>query len=151
MDKKDLKILKNLHKNIRPSYSKISKELGITENAVKYRINKLTKSGVVKGYFADIASHALGINIRVIFMLNVKSHDYNNSINKLKSYPEIAKIYRCSGTYSLICTGFFSDNEELVRFLDRKLLKELPVSTWIEHIVLKPYKETFFGGNMINI
>lgn len=150
MDKTDKKILKLLNKNLRPRYSKISKDLGITENAIKYRINKLQKAGIVRGYFADISAKACGKNITVYFMINVKASEYKNSIKKLKEYSEISKIYRCSGQYSLLCSGFFDDDKAMVDFLDSKLLKDLPITTWIETIILQPYKETNFSGDMIS-
>ena len=150
MNKKDLKILKIMKDNVRMPYSKIAKRMGMTENAVKYRIKKMEKAGVIKGYFMNLSSKMLGKEKRVIFQMNVKPAQFSNSIKILEGYKEIAEIYRCSGQYSIICTGFFKDEEDLVNFLDRRLLKELPVTTWVEHIILMPYKETFFNVDMLD-
>lgn len=149
MDKTDRKILRGLNGNLRPRYSMLARTLGLTENAIKYRINKMKKAGIIRGYFADLSAKECGKNITVYFMINVKANEYKSAIKQLKQYTEISKIFRCSGQYSLICTGFFDNDEALVRFLDNKLLKDLPITNWIEHIVLKPYKEKHFEGDMI--
>ena len=144
MNKKDLKILNILKKNVRQPYSKIAKELGMTENAIKYRIKKMEKEEIIKGYFMDLASKAFGKNMRVMLMINVSPSEVLSSIKKLLSYQEISKVYRCAGQYSLLCSGFFKGKEDFVKFMDTKLLAELPVTNWTEYIILQPYKETFF-------
>ena len=42
------------------------------------------------------------------------------------------------------------DNEQLNDFLNRKLLVEVPVTDWAEHIILKSYKNDEFNVKMIS-
>ena len=72
-----------------------------------------------------------------------------SSLRKLAHYHEFTKVYRCSGEYSIVCIGFFNDNEHLEEFLNKKMLVEIPVTNWAEHIVLKRYKNDEFNIKMI--
>ena len=149
MDKKDLKILKLLSQDVRKKYSKIAKEIGVTENAIKYRIKRLEKQGIIKNYCLNLNAKELGKNTRVIFMINIKPQDFPEALRKLETYKEISAIFRCAGEYSIICMGFFDDKEKLVEFLDNKLLIDLPIRTWAEQIILKTHKEKPFNTDML--
>ncbi|GBF09650.1 HTH-type transcriptional regulator LysM, partial [Aeropyrum pernix] len=50
LDEKDLKLLSILKRNSRTSYSYIARELGITESAVRKRIKRLVRLGVVRRF-----------------------------------------------------------------------------------------------------
>lgn len=145
MDKKDEKILNLLTKNVRPRYSHIAKEMKMTENAVKYRIKKMENAGIIKSYFPELSSKKLGKMLTVIFLLNIEPQKLAESLKILKSYKELTWIDRCSGEFSLHCKGYFNTNEDMLEFMDKKLLKEVPVTAWKEFVVLKPIKEKFFG------
>jgi DNA-binding Lrp family transcriptional regulator len=60
IDSRDLRILAELDLNARTTNSEIAKKLGMTSNAVKYRVDNLEESGVIKGYDALIDAPALG-------------------------------------------------------------------------------------------
>lgn len=50
IDYKDLKILKILSRNSRSEYKELSRKLGLTANAIKYRIKNLENGGVIERY-----------------------------------------------------------------------------------------------------
>jgi len=53
LDHVDLQILKLLKENARMPYAKLAEELGISESAVRKRIKKLRKAGVIKKFTID--------------------------------------------------------------------------------------------------
>ncbi len=149
LDKKDFALLRMLDTNVRVPIATIAEQLGITENAVRYRIQRLKTRGYLKGYSLKLSSSQFGKNIQVVFSVNVRPDSLASSLKKLASYHEFTKVYRCSGEYSIVCIGFFNDNEHLEEFLNRKMLVEIPVTDWAEHIVLKRYKNEEFNMRMI--
>jgi DNA-binding Lrp family transcriptional regulator len=60
VDKTDLKILKILSENARAEYSELSKKLGLTANAIKYRIKNLEKSKIISYYTISVDASKLG-------------------------------------------------------------------------------------------
>lgn len=58
IDSKDIAILKEIKNNSRLTYEHIGRKVGLTRNAVKYRINAMEKNKVIAGYkiFVDYKS-----------------------------------------------------------------------------------------------
>src|SRR3989338_7679730 len=111
MDRKNIEMLKILNKNARTPVSVIARAIGLTENAVKYRIERLEKGGYIKGYRPSLSSKKFGKNLNVVFLINVKPDSVVESMKILAKYRELTKVYRCAGQYSIVCVGFFSDDE----------------------------------------
>ena len=149
LDKKDLHLLQILDKDVRISIATIAPQLELTENAIRYRIERLKTKGYLKGYSLKLSSSHFGKNIQVVFSINVRPDSLALSLNKLTGYNELTKVYRSSGEYSIVCIGFFNDNEHLEEFLNKRMLIEIPVTDWAEHIVLKRYKNDEFNIKMV--
>ncbi|MCX6750636.1 MAG: winged helix-turn-helix transcriptional regulator [Candidatus Pacearchaeota archaeon] len=60
LDQVDINLLKSISKNSREEYTKLSKKLNLTANAIKNRIKNLEKSGIIKGYTISIDYKKLG-------------------------------------------------------------------------------------------
>lgn len=149
LDKKDLTLLRMLDADARVPIATIARQLRLTENAIRYRMERLKTRGHLKGYSLKLSSSHFGKNIQVVFSINVRPDSLASSLKKLSHYHEFTKVYRCSGEYSIVCIGFFNDNEHLEEFLNKKMLIEIPVTDWAEHIVLKRYKNDEFNIKMI--
>ncbi|MBS3124361.1 Lrp/AsnC family transcriptional regulator [Candidatus Woesearchaeota archaeon] len=149
LDKRDLTLLRMLDSDARVPIATIARQLRLTENAIRYRMERLKTRGYLKGYSLKLSSSHFGKNIQVVFSINVRPDSLASSLKKLSCYHEFTKVYRCSGEYSIVCIGFFNDNEHLEEFLNRKMLVEIPVTNWAEHIVLKRYKNDEFNIKMI--
>src|SRR3989344_5483488 len=149
LDKRDLTLLRMLDADARVPIATIARQLRLTENAIRYRMERLKTKGYLKGYSLKLSSSHFGKNIKVVFSINVRPDSLALSLNKLTGYNELTKVYRSSGEYSIVCIGFFNDNEHLEEFLNKKMLVEIPVTDWAEHIVLKRYKNDEFNIKMI--
>jgi DNA-binding Lrp family transcriptional regulator len=60
VDKTDLKILYYLDLDARRPYSTIAKRLGISNDAVQYRVTRMQKEGVIRGFYTVIDPSLLG-------------------------------------------------------------------------------------------
>lgn len=149
VDKKDFFILRMLDTDARVSIAAIAQQLKLTENTIRYRIERLKIKGYLKGYFPKLSASRFGKDMQVVFSMNVRPDAFASSLQKLTSYEVFTKVYRCSGEYSIVCIGFFNDKEHLEEFLNTRLLAEIPVTDWAEHIVLKRYKNDEFNIKMI--
>ncbi|MBI2666279.1 Lrp/AsnC family transcriptional regulator [Candidatus Woesearchaeota archaeon] len=149
LDKKDLAFLRMLDVDARVPIATVARQLKLTENAIRYRMERLKIRGYLKGYYPKLSSSRFGKNIQVVFSINVRPDSLASSLKKLSDYHEFTKVYRCSGEYSIVCIGFFNDNEHFEEFLNKKMFLEIPVTDWAEHIVLKRYKNDEFNVKMI--
>ena len=60
LDKKDRKLLYELDCNSRQSVQQLSKKIGLSKDAVKYRLNKLIKNNIIKSFNAVVDTGKLG-------------------------------------------------------------------------------------------
>ncbi len=116
-DEKNLKIISLLEKDFRMSIAEIARFLSISHNAVKYRLNKLYKEGVISSYPCFLNAEKFGKRIQVIFLFDFPSESLNDAIVRLSGYDEIAKIFRTSGLYPVVAVGLFESKEELSSFI----------------------------------
>jgi len=118
----DRRIIELLQNNSRTTVADMAREIGeLTENAIRYRIERLETEGYIAEYTVRLNPKKFGKNIIVIFSLNVMPQDINASLDSLKSIDYITEIYLTAGDFSIIAIGYFDDNQELTRFVTEKL------------------------------
>lgn len=72
VSKVDNKILEILQQDVRTPISKIAKEVGLSENGVRYRLEKLEKEGYIKSYTILLNPRKFGKKLLAIFNLEVE-------------------------------------------------------------------------------
>lgn len=122
LDDIDRKIIKLLQDNSRITVAEIARDIGeLTENAIRYRIDKLESEGYISDYTIRLNPKKFGKNIIAIFNLNVLPQDINGALKYLKSMDYITEIYLTAGDFSIIAIGYFDDNKAITRFITENL------------------------------
>ncbi len=102
LDQLDRKILSKLLANGRESIANLSKNIGLSRTAVSERINRMEKTGVIKGYSAQIR---IGNGTRTItsyLMITCMLGEKNNVVAALKDIPEIRSTSVVGGAVDII-------------------------------------------------
>lgn len=118
LDEKDRKILRILVSNSRTPFSKIARELGLSEASIYVRIRKLEKIGVLKGYTASIDLTKLGYSTRALIMLKLSPERYREAISRIKVFPNTIDVYEITGEFHVIIKVVARSNEELSQLID---------------------------------
>ncbi len=145
VSKKDILILSILQEGARTPVSEIAKQVGLSENGVRYRLDKLEEEGYIKNYVVLLNPKKFGKNTFAIFNLEMEPKKMKAGINKLRSMEEFTRIYQTTGQYSIKAFGLFDDDEDLTNFINEKLLTELPVRNYSVEIVTKNIKDTIYN------
>ncbi|MEM4238336.1 MAG: Lrp/AsnC family transcriptional regulator, partial [Nitrososphaerota archaeon] len=135
------KILEILQEDGRASYSRIARQLNISEAAVYSRITRLMKEGVIKGFSAIVDESKLGLNIGALIGLRATPTKYMEVLNQLSSFPEILEIHDVTGDYYAMLKVRTGSKEELASLLDKIGKLEGVVSTDTK-LILRTIKET---------
>ena len=93
LDKLDWKILTEMQKNARISFSDLGKAIGLTAPAVTERIHKLEEAGIINGYHANVNIEKLGYPIRAIIHMKLVSGKFEDIMRHLNNIPQ---IYECN-------------------------------------------------------
>jgi DNA-binding Lrp family transcriptional regulator len=142
VSKVDNKILEILQLDVRTPISKIAKEVGLSENGVRYRLEKLEKEGYIKSYTLLLNPRKFGKRILAIFNLEVEPKAMRSTLPKLVGLDEFIKIYQTTGHFSINAVGLFDNEESLTAFINNKLLLEFPIQNYTVEIVMRKVKET---------
>lgn len=103
LDSKDLKLLHELDLDSRQSFSELAKKLGLSKNAVAYRINNLKKEGIIKQFHTVVDIGKLGyISFRLYLNLqNTTPEKDNEIIEFLKSKEIVTWLVSIEGDYNI--------------------------------------------------
>ncbi len=122
MNNKDKKILYELDKNARASYSQIAKATKISQETVRYRINQLVKEGIIQKFLTILNTTKLGNSYYQVMLKlqNVNETRKNNIIKFLKENNKVAWIGNLEGNYDIAFIIYVKNQIEL-----QILIKEL--------------------------
>ncbi len=101
IDEVDIEILKLLKENARIKNTEIAKRIGINESTVRKRIEKLEKTGYIKGYTITLGKPVtMGIKAFILVQI-VGIVPTDTVIKELSSIEEIQTIWELAGSNDL--------------------------------------------------
>jgi Lrp/AsnC family leucine-responsive transcriptional regulator len=124
MDAKDRTILGLLEGDGRLGYGEIGAVVGLAASSVHDRVRKLERSGLIRGYRADIDFWAAGLPITAIVSLALSPASPPDIPAKIAEFPFVQSCYSVAGdnSYALFVRApSTSDLEELLDGLRAKL------------------------------
>lgn len=140
MDAKDRHILALLERDARLGYGDIGRAVGLAPSSVHDRVRKLEKSGVIKGYRAEIDFEAAGLPITAIVSLALRPASPADIPAKIAEFPLVESCYSVAGdnSYALVVRAPSTrDLEDLLDSLRAKLevvtRSTIVLSTPFEH------------------
>ncbi|MCK4589299.1 MAG: Lrp/AsnC family transcriptional regulator [Nanoarchaeota archaeon] len=140
LDKKDWKILYHLTENARQSHSQLARKVGLSKNAVTYRIERLKKKGIITGFFTILNHELMGFSFyEVLLKFNYRKEDEKKVKEYLQKHPNTLAIDQVSGEWNVMVEYGCRNIEEFYECLDD--LKD-KMSAYLDsfetHLVLKP-------------
>ncbi len=121
VDAIDEKILKALMENSRKTYVEIGNIVGLSEGAVRNRVQALVNSGTIRKFSLEVAP---SIRVRSLTMIAVKPSIPTSTISKkVRELSGIETIYEVTGEYDIVCVVSHRDIEGLNQTIEeiRKL------------------------------
>lgn len=122
IDNLDRKILDIITKNARIPYLEVARECNVTGAAIHQRVQRLIKSGVIKGSEFKVDPVLVGFKTYAFIgvYLDHPGH-YRDIIKKFREISEIIECHYTTGNYSLFIKVYTHDNEHLRDILTEKI------------------------------
>lgn len=115
MDEIDQKIIEILKKDSRTPYVKIAQEVGLSEAAVRRRVQNLIQSGVIRRFTIEVESG--GAN--AITLLTISSAVPTQRVaEKLKELENVEVVYEITGQFDIAVFISASNIAEINRCID---------------------------------
>ena len=128
LDKIDIQILNRLLNNCRESDRQIGKEVGISGGAVKSRIKKMQKNGVIEYFTLKIEPPVLGYG--VLYFV-VTGEDLDEILEQVKLIGEPFFVVPCVGGIT-VCSIVVKENIQQKIELAKNLMKDVRVLSIFE-------------------
>jgi Lrp/AsnC family transcriptional regulator for asnA, asnC and gidA len=112
-------IVDQLREDGRRSYAEIGKAVGLSEAAVRQRVQKLTDAGVIR-IVALTDPQQLGLTRQAMIGVTV-SGDVRAIADALAAIPAVDYVVMTAGTFDLLAEVVCEDDEELVELLNARI------------------------------
>ncbi|PLS03719.1 Lrp/AsnC family transcriptional regulator [Neobacillus cucumis] len=140
IDEIDKKILSILHENSRTSYTDIGKQLDLSRVAIQARINGMVEQGVIEKFTTVINPAKIGFHVSAFFNVEVEPQYLEQVAEQLASDPAVTSLYHMTGPSKLHMHGIFSNNQEMEKFLTKKLYPLTGVVSVDSQLLINRYK-----------
>jgi Lrp/AsnC family leucine-responsive transcriptional regulator len=104
MDERDVHIASLLERDARLSYADIGSRVGLAASSIHDRVRKLERSGVIKGYRAELDLESIGLPITAIVSLALRPASPANVPSLIAEFPTVESCYSVAGdnSYALV-------------------------------------------------
>ncbi|MBL3686499.1 AsnC family transcriptional regulator [Leucobacter zeae] len=119
LDSTSKAIIEQLQRDGRRSYAEIGKVVGLSEAAVRQRVQKLTDAGVMQ-IVAVTDPMRLGFSRQAMLGIRV-SGDTRVVADRLAEMPEISYVVLSAGSFDILVEVVCEDDEGLIELLNEKI------------------------------
>jgi Lrp/AsnC family transcriptional regulator, regulator for asnA, asnC and gidA len=143
LDEADRTIIELLQADGRMPFTRIAAEVGLTEGAIRQRVQRLTDAGVMQ---IVAVTDPLSLGVRRVAMVGVRvTGDVEQTAAALVELPEVEYLIATSGRYDVMLEVIVDDDEHLMRLLS-SLRRRRDVAEIESFVCLKVFKQTFSWG-----
>lgn len=125
-DAADRKILSLLQRSGRATNAELASLAGLSESACLRRVKRLEESGVIEGYAARLDPAAVGLTVRVLVRITLKSQtdrDFNAFERAIQAVPNVVECFLTTGQSDYELIALARDAADLERLHSRVLTK----------------------------
>lgn len=143
IDKIDTRILSELQRDGRISWSTLASRINLSASACQRRVESLTERGVISNFTVKLNEVALGHNVKAFVAVNIDRQNTELAQDfrrRVREHPQIQACHMISGTIDFMLEVVASDLDALGNFIDGELLGLPAVKDASSSIVLKVVK-----------
>jgi len=119
-DELDRRLIEELQKNGRESYTNLAKTLGVVEGTVRKRLKGLLDRGIIK-IVAIPNLLRLGYNLMIIMALDVRIGDIRKVGNHLAKKQNVLYLTSVTGRYDIMVMIAARSTQELNEFIEDEI------------------------------
>jgi len=144
IDDVDKAIIEQLQQDGRLPYTKLGAAVGLSEAAVRQRVQRLVESGVVQ-IVAVTDPLTLGFRREAMIGLKIEG-DLRGVADIIASIPEVSYVVVVSGSFDLLMEVVCEDDDHLLALLNDKVRSIPGVRSTETFTYLRLYKQTYAWG-----
>lgn len=143
LDDKDRAIIELLQADGRMPFTKVAAEVGLTEGAIRQRVQRLTDAGVMQ---IVAVTDPMSLGMRRVAMIGARvSGDAEATAASLSEMEEVEYLVATTGRYDLMFEVVADDDAHLLQLLSRLRSRD-DILEAEAFVCLKLFKQTFSWG-----
>ena len=143
LDEKDRTIIELLQADGRMPFTKVAAEVGLTEGAIRQRVQRLTDAGVMQ---IVAVTDPLSLGVRRVAMIGARvSGDAERTAAALTAMTEVEYLVATTGRYDLMFEVVADDDTHLMQWLSQLRSRD-DILEAEAFVCLKLFKQTFSWG-----
>jgi len=143
LDDKDRAIIELLQADGRMPFTKVAAEVGLTEGAIRQRVQRLTDAGVMQ---IVAVTDPMSLGMRRVAMIGARvSGDAEATAASLSAMDEVEYLVATTGRYDLMFEVVADDDAHLLQLLSRLRSRD-DILEAEAFVCLKLFKQTFSWG-----
>lgn len=144
LDPIDAALIRHLQKDGRRPYTQLAREVGLSEAAVRQRVQRLLETNTMQ-IVAVTDPLQLGLHRQAMILIKVEG-DVREVADKLASFEEVDYLVMTAGSVDLLAEVVVSDDEALLDLLNDRI-RSVPGVIGTESVIyLKLTKQTYQWG-----
>ena len=116
LDKSNRRIIEILQRDGRRSFTSIGRDLGMSEAAVRARVQRMTDAGVLS---VVAVTDPLRLGFDVMALIGVQATDLTRVADEVSEWAETSYVVIAAGAYDLLVEVVCEDNGDLLRVVER--------------------------------
>ncbi len=144
LDDADRKIIELLQSDGRRAYGSIAEEIGLSEAAVRRRVQRLRDAGALQ-IVAVTDPLQMGFHREAMLGVRVQG-DVRTVANEIASIDEAIYVVMCAGSFDILVELVLEDDEHLVHVLNDQIRSVAGVTEVETFVYLKLAKQTYSWG-----
>ena len=116
LDKSNRRIIEILQEDGRRSFTSIGRDLGMSEAAVRARVQRMTDAGVLS---VVAVTDPLRLGFEVMALIAVQATDLTRVADEVSEWAETSYVVIAAGAYDLLVEVVCEDNSDLLRVVER--------------------------------
>jgi Lrp/AsnC family transcriptional regulator for asnA, asnC and gidA len=144
LDRANRAIIEALQQDGRRPYGAIAEEVGLSEAAVRRRVQRLRESGTIQ-IVAVTDPLQLGFHRQAMVGIGVEG-DVRGVATRLETIAEVDYVVMCAGSFDILAEVVCSDDDGLLRLLNDSIRTIPGVRSTETFVYLKLAKQTYTWG-----
>jgi len=143
MDKFDARILSELQRDGRTSWSRLADLINLSASACQRRVESLIDRGIIESFTVNLNEDALGHHVKAFVAVNIDRQNTELAQDfrrRVREHPQVQACHMISGTIDFMLEVVADDLDAFGNFIDGDLLSMPAVKDASSSIVLKVVK-----------
>ncbi|MQA02349.1 MAG: AsnC family transcriptional regulator [Streptosporangiales bacterium] len=153
IDALDARLLSLLEDEPRLGVLECSRRLGVARGTVQARLDRLQRTGIVRGFGPDVDAAAIGYGVTAFATVEIRQGSGHEVAEHLAEIPEVLEVHTITGPGDLLCRIVARSNGDLQQVIDQvlgfagiiRMSTVIAMSTPVPYRVL-PLVRTSVGG-----